>query len=93
MIVLCSTWRSCVLNQLDGNCCCVTRDRIIVYYEETCLARDGPEAGEDVAPERNLLFEQTPQICVFTLRRSKVVSPCVFVVVYFTRFVDFEPEN
>lgn len=54
---------------------------------------DGPEAGEDVAPERNLLFEQTPQICVFTLRRSKVVSPCVFVVVYFTRFVDFEPEN
>lgn len=35
-----------VLNQLDGNCCCVTRDRIIVYFEETCLVGDRPEAVE-----------------------------------------------
>lgn len=43
---------------------------------------DGPEAGEDVAPERNLLFEQTPQICVFTLRRSKVTRPvCLWLFI------------
>lgn len=58
-----------MLNQLGGDCCCVTQDRIIVYYEETCLAEDRFKAVEvlennssrddleDVIPEGNLIFK------------------------------------
>lgn len=35
-----------MLNQLGGNCCHVTRDRIIVYYKERGLAEDSADAAE-----------------------------------------------
>lgn len=35
-----------MLNQLGGNCCHVTQDRIIVYYKERGLAQDSADAAE-----------------------------------------------